>query len=83
MRPWPGSTSRDARISADDLAGAADALAPVLSLPVAQRIHQIHDRLTRIRGALTPARYGQSGEVRALLGELGAFSEQPRPAIGS
>jgi hypothetical protein len=73
----------DARLSADDLAGAAEALAPVLSLPVAQRIHQIHDRLTRIRTALAPARYGSSGEVRALLGEIGAFSEQPRPAIGS
>ena len=73
----------DARLSAGDLSGAADALAPVLSLPLAQRIHQLHDRLARIRTALTPARYEQAPEARALLGAIGAFSEQPRPVIGS
>jgi hypothetical protein len=73
----------DARLAVGDLTGAGEALVPVLSLPVAHRIRQLHDRLGRVSAALAPARYAQSAEARGLLGEITAFSEQGRSAIGS
>lgn len=73
----------DARLAAGDLAGAGEALAPVFALPPAQRIRQLHDRLTRVSNALVIPRYAQTREARQLAGELAAFAEgsPPRPPV--
>jgi hypothetical protein len=75
----------DARLAAADLDGAADALAPVLALPPAQRIRQLHDRLSRVGSSLRLPRYAQCHDARALAGELTTFSEEapPRPPVVS
>jgi tetratricopeptide (TPR) repeat protein len=73
----------DAQLAAGDLDGATEALTPVLSLPPAQRIRQLHDRLTRVGTALVVPRYAQSREGRSLAGELTAFAElaPPKPPV--
>jgi len=75
----------DAHLAAGEIAGASEALVPVLALPPAQRIRQIHDRLGRVGTALAVPRYAQSRDGRALAGELTAFAEHapPRPPVVS
>lgn len=75
----------EARLASGDIAGSAEALAPILALPPSQRIRQLYDRLAPISRRLAAPRYADTRDARLLVTGLDAFSEQTPTAkpIGS
>ncbi|WP_300007468.1 hypothetical protein [Pseudonocardia sp.] len=65
-----------ARLNAGDLDGAVAALAPVLELPPAQRIHQLCDGLVRVRSALALPPFHDARNGVELVSAIDNFSDR-------
>ncbi|MGQ0838117.1 helix-turn-helix transcriptional regulator [Actinokineospora sp.] len=71
----------NARIARGDLNGAAEAVAPVLTLPVDQRIRQLDTAIGRTRGVLAQSRSAASRQGRDLLDGLRHFDDETRSNV--
>lgn len=65
-----------ARINASDLDGAAAAIAPVLELPISQRIHGMVVSVRRVHQAISSARF-ESPIARSLRAEIETYCRTP------
>ncbi|MFD7161296.1 helix-turn-helix transcriptional regulator [Kribbella sp. NPDC059898] len=63
-----------ARLADDDLDGMRESLAPVLALPIAQRIRQISDGLSRVQRTLVLPRYRRAASTIELTEHIAGFS---------
>lgn len=63
-----------ARLAEDDLDGMRESLAPVLQLPIEQRIRQISDGLSRVKRALALPRYACSASTIELTEHIADFA---------
>jgi tetratricopeptide (TPR) repeat protein len=70
-----------ARVQRDELAGAREALDPVLELAPARRIGGIITSAERVHEALRAARFADSEEARRLRDEIEAFCQVPASAL--